>query len=227
MQEGKDGNVQFWQVRPQNSLLLSKIYVDLTERLEQAEYYQSFMMHNLQHYTTTFWGDYNKEAQPGMSPLRYTTEILIKRLQWGRRRKWPKPVQSCVIFQCTAMTVEENLSKVGLFQLDKEGTQQWRTVDLVVTSNSWGTCWLSSIGRSELTFQMVTLRHWSSQQYPYCYSVFNVLPFCSFPYMQNSIYTSFSKNGFEHLTFPSNKAGGLMNITKPSLRYNLLWVSSR
>lgn len=122
---------------------------------------------------------------------------------------------------------DKGKSKDGSFQLDKEGTQQWRTVDLVVTSNSWGTCWLSSIGRSELTFQMVMLRHWSSQQYPYCYSVFHVLPFCSFPYMQNSIYTSFSKNGFEHLTFPSNKAGALMNIAKPSLGYNLLWVSSR
>lgn len=41
MQEGKDGNVQSWQARPQNSLLPSRTHVDFTESLEQAEYYQS------------------------------------------------------------------------------------------------------------------------------------------------------------------------------------------
>lgn len=60
-----------------------------------------------------------------------------------------------------------------------------------------------------------------------CNSIFHVLPFCSFPYIQISIYPSFSKNGFEYLIFPSNKAGALINIAKPYLRHNLLWVSSR
>lgn len=74
--------------------------------------------------------------------------------------------------------------------------------------------WVSYISRSEITFQVVILRCWGSQQgspVVILPSVIHVLPFCIFPYIQNSIYTSFSKNGFECLIFPSNKAGALMN----------------
>ena len=59
------------------------------------------------------------------------------------------------------------------------------------------------------------------------YSVFHVLPFFSFPYIQNSMHISFSKNGFGYLIFPSNKASVLTNIANHSLRQNLLEVSCR
>lgn len=111
-----------------------------------------------------------------MSALRYKTEILIKTLQWGRRRKWAKPVQSCALEHLCDVPVdshdnkrksEKGKNKAGSLQVDKERIWQWSAIDLMVTSNNWSRCWLSSISRSELTFQMIMLRHQRRQQgYP-------------------------------------------------------------
>lgn len=234
VQEGKVRNLQFWQAHPQNFLVLFKTRVDIQKAWSELNI--TTLLWCVIHITTLpcFTGTVTKEHSQGCP--HWDTQILIKTLQWGRRRKWPKPVQSCALEYLCDVPVDSHdnkrksdkgKSKVGSLQVDKQETWQWRTIDLMVTSNNWSRCWLSSISRSELTFQMEMLRHQSSQQGSPAITVYFMFYFSAALHIYKIPYIYPLVKMAGYLIFPSNKASALINIAKHSLRQNLLWVSCR